>query len=138
MRVHSDLQQSADDLDPRAVGMVMGWSFDVAGRIGGHPEPGAHASRYISRVIESELTNLGRGLRAAATYQGEVAARSLDVRTLVMAGERDRMVAPREVEALSKIISGATFSSIAGAGHFLMIEAPDEVRLALSTFLAET
>jgi pimeloyl-ACP methyl ester carboxylesterase len=136
MEVNPELQGAADESDPRAVQMIVGWSYDVAGRIGGHPEPGISVARVTSRLVESEIANLGSDLRATASYEGgEAAAKSLRIPALVIAGERDRMIALARVRTLSMVVAGASFTTIARAGHYMIVESPDEVRRALSTFL---
>lgn len=138
IRVHPDLQSRADEQHPAAVQMIVGWSYDIAGRIGGHPEPGTSPARVTSRLVESEMANLGRDLRTTATYEhGEEAAKGLEVEALVVAGDRDRMVLAKEVRALSDSIRSATLTRIPDAGHFMMTDSPDPVRLAVSSFLPE-
>lgn len=136
MPVHPELQARADEGDPAAVAMIVGWSYDLSGRIGGHPDPGINATRLTSRVVASELQRLGNDLRAAGSYQnGETAAREVKAPTLVMVGAADHMVAPAAVRDLAEMISNSRLAEIESAGHFLPTEAPDQVRSALSLFL---
>ncbi|CAN5205425.1 alpha/beta hydrolase [soil metagenome] len=136
--VHPELQGRAGEQHPASVQMIVGWSYDIAGRIGGHPEPGTSPARVTSRLVESEIANLGRDLRATATYKfGEEAAKGLEVEALVVAGGRDRMVSATEVIAVADSIKGATFTTIPAAGHFMMTDSPDPLRSAICSFLPE-
>ena len=136
--VHPELQARADERHPASVQMIVGWSYDVVGRIGGHPEPGTSPARVTSRIVESEIANLGRDLHATANYElGQEAAEGLEVDGLVVAGDRDRMVSPTEVKALADSFKGATFTIIPAAGHFMMTDSPDPLRSALCSFLPE-
>lgn len=138
MHVHAELQQRADDCDPVAIQMILNWSYDLAGRIGGHPEPGTAVARLTARLIECERANLGPDLRACSGYDGRDAAREVRVPALVIAGGRDRMVPLREVEALAASISTSRLVVVPEAGHFLATESPDPVRGALSSIVAGT
>ncbi len=57
----------------------------------------------------------------------ESAARLIAAPTLCLAGECDRATPPDRVRALSAMIPGARFATIAGAGHMACIEAPDSL-----------
>lgn len=134
MAVNPNLQQAADACDPRAVGMIVGWSY--SGHIGRHPEPGIDPRRVTARLLESELTNLGRDLSASSAYEdGAEAVRAVKMPALVIAGGRDRMAPLVGVKATSAAIDDAQFLFIANGGHFMNTDSPEAVRKSLSTFL---
>jgi pimeloyl-ACP methyl ester carboxylesterase len=57
--------------------------------------------------------------------------------TLVLWGDKDRIVAPAYGERLAKAIPGARFAAIANAGHYPQVEQPDQVAAAIETFARE-
>jgi len=60
----------------------------------------------------------------------------VDVPTLVVWGESDRIVTPAYGRALSRAIPGARFAEIPEAGHLPQLEAPDSTWAAIDGFLA--
>ncbi|MFN7168984.1 MAG: 3-oxoadipate enol-lactonase [Pannonibacter sp.] len=62
----------------------------------------------------------------------------LPMPTLVIAGSEDGATPPALVEATARLIRGARFTLIAGAGHLPCIETPDAFCAALDAFLEET
>ena len=59
----------------------------------------------------------------------------INVPTLVIAGEEDRVTPPQESEILAKGISDSTLSLIPGAGHFSMLDNPVAFNRILRRFL---
>ena len=136
IEVNPELQAAADNRLDKAVSMIVGWSYDPIGRLGGHPDPGIAPAIVSARLLESELGNLGIDLRATGAYErGAEAAASVKVPALIIAGEVDRMVALNSVRRLAAAIDGSRLEVIPGAGHMMVTEAPDEVRKLLATFL---
>jgi pimeloyl-ACP methyl ester carboxylesterase len=134
--VNPELQHAADAHDPRAVSMIVGWSYDPIARLGGHPDPGIAPALVTGRLLESELHNLGTDLRATSSYQrGAEAAAAVNVPTLVIAGAQDRMVPLASVRTLAEAISSAQLAVIESAGHMMGTETPNEVRRLLEAFL---
>jgi pimeloyl-ACP methyl ester carboxylesterase len=60
---------------------------------------------------------------------------TITVPTLVVAGEEDALVPPREARALQEAIPGSRLAVIAGAGHLSNFERPDEFNARLLGFL---
>ena len=56
--------------------------------------------------------------------------------TLVIVGEDDELTPPRFSEFLVSEIPGARLARISKAGHYVLLEQPDEVNLAIRQFLA--
>jgi len=57
--------------------------------------------------------------------------------TLVLWGDRDRIVAPAYGERLAQTIPGARFATIGDAGHYPPVEQPEAVVRAIETFAGE-
>lgn len=139
IEVNSELQEAADNRLDKAVSMIVGWSYDPIGRLGGHPDPGIAPAIVSGRLLESELGNLGIDLRATGAYgRGAEAAASVKVPTLVIAGGLDRMVPLTSVRRLAAAIDGAQLEVVERAGHMMVTEAPNEVRKLLASFLLLT
>lgn len=62
---------------------------------------------------------------------------SIDVRTLVLAGEQDEITPSAGMRQLAERIGEAQFVSIAEAGHLAPLENPNAVNHALAAFLAD-
>jgi pimeloyl-ACP methyl ester carboxylesterase len=60
----------------------------------------------------------------------------IKVPTLIMAGRQDPISTPTQNEALAAQIPGATLELVDQCGHFLPVEAPEAVNLALRRWLA--
>lgn len=134
MEVNLDLQRAANAWDPRAIAMIVGWSY--SGHLGRHPEPGINPARVTARLLESELPNLGSDLAASAAYDdGAEAVRAIKVPALVIAGGRDRMASLTGVTDMSDAIEDSRLLVIADGGHFMNTDSPEAVRKSLSTFL---
>jgi pimeloyl-ACP methyl ester carboxylesterase len=62
---------------------------------------------------------------------------SIGAPTLILWGDRDTEVGPRAMSEMAAGIRGARLSVFPGAGHFPFLDAPDEFRRRLRTFLLE-
>ena len=60
-----------------------------------------------------------------------------NVPTLVIAGERDRLLPPHHARRIAAGVAGAKLIEFAGAGHCPMLERPDEVNAALYDLVAK-
>ncbi|MQA08939.1 MAG: alpha/beta fold hydrolase [Pseudonocardiaceae bacterium] len=58
-----------------------------------------------------------------------------DVATLVVSGDRDRMVTPEHSRALAELLPRARYIEIPGAGHHPYLERPDEFVAAVAPFV---
>lgn len=135
--VNPDLQEAADARLPKAVSMIVGWSYDPIARLGGHPDPGISPTIVTARILESELHNLGSDLRATGSYQrGAEAAAGIKVPALVIGGARDHMVPLESIRRLAAAIPGAELAVLERAGHMVPTESPHEMRALLGSLLA--
>jgi pimeloyl-ACP methyl ester carboxylesterase len=81
-------------------------------------------------------TNIGpRGQRVSATDRLYLARH---VPSLILWGERDRIIPPTHGRAAHRAIEGSRFELVPGAGHFPHLDAPESVAEALLGFLAAT
>ncbi len=136
MPVHPDLLAKAAADDPAAWDLIAAWAHGRRGRIGGHRAPGLSMRDGAVRLLGHGLPGVLHGdLAACAAYDGAAAARAVTCPTLVLIGAEDRMTPPREGLALAQAIAGATSQEIAGAGHMMMVEAPDATLDALQALL---
>lgn len=60
----------------------------------------------------------------------------VEVPTLVVAGERDRMVTPEHSRLLADLLPAARYSEIPNSGHFPYLEAPEEFLAAVAPFIS--
>ena len=61
----------------------------------------------------------------------------IDLPTLVVVGSRDVITPVRRVRAMAEGIPGARFVILAGAGHLVMLERPEEFEALLEQFSSE-
>ncbi len=100
-----------------------------------------------SRVTDREVDDAWRPLKIRGTRRAALVAirtdpsphRGLEARvrlpTLVVWGERDRLLSPRDAERVRSSIEGACLVLIPDAGHLPQREQPEEFARALARFL---
>jgi pimeloyl-ACP methyl ester carboxylesterase len=137
MRVHPELQAAADQHLRRAADLIVSWSYDTAGELGGHPQPGTWQVGLATRLLERGAAGpMGIDLAACHVYRGLEAALGVRCPVLVIAGEKDRMAPPAAGRLLAEAVPAGQWRLIPGAGHMLPVEAPDAVRRLLVDFLS--
>ncbi len=62
-------------------------------------------------------------------------AQAIDVPTLILVGDQDRITPPELSHQLAKLIPGAEVHSLAGAGHLSNIERPGDFNAAVEDFI---
>jgi 3-oxoadipate enol-lactonase len=62
-------------------------------------------------------------------------AKAIDVPTLILVGDQDRITPPELSHQLAKLIPGAEVHSLAGAGHLSNIERPGDFNAAVEDFI---
>jgi pimeloyl-ACP methyl ester carboxylesterase len=77
-------------------------------------------------------------LRAILLHHAEPRLNRIKVPTLVMTGDRDRLVPPKNSKRLAKKIPGARLEILAGAGHCFPNEREDNVVALLDEFFLGT
>lgn len=112
------------------------------------PEAGARHMKLpgLAPYTEEELVLLLRGRQTTALYAWQPFMhnprlrgylRRIDVPTLVLWGESDRVVTPEYGRAYAAAIPGARFQVLPAAGHYPHLEAPEAFAAAVAAFLRE-
>jgi len=91
--------------------------------------------RAIQQANARTIAALAGTSMSDPTLVGRLAA--VNVPTLVVWGESDRIVTPAYGRAVARAIPGAQFVQIPEAGHLPHLEAPDPTWAAIDTFLTQ-
>jgi 3-oxoadipate enol-lactonase len=106
----------------------------VANLVGDDPDP-----RGVARAIECMSGISAETYRAALhcllTFDRRASLAAIRCPTIVIAGERDRVVALDVAERMALAIPGAVFHTIPGCGHLTNLERPEAFGRALEDFL---
>ncbi len=94
----------------------------------------AWANRALVRSMRGLITSYLRVGRADAWRL----ARALRVPTLVVWGDRDRLVDPRLAPRLAAVVRDARLLVLEGVGHVAMLEAPEQTARAVLGLLEDT
>ena len=112
------------------------------------PEAGARTMKLLGLATysEQELVVMLRGRQTTALYAWNPFMHNpylrrrlarIDVPTLVLWGESDRVVTPDYGRAYAHSIPGARFQTIPAAGHYPHLEQPEAFATAVAAFLHE-
>jgi 3-oxoadipate enol-lactonase len=115
------MEQLAQTLVPRMVGP------------GSLPEGVRLATHCMGLVPASTYR---RALECMLTFDRRANLGNIRVPTLLLAGEFDRNAPPAMMKKMAQSIPGSTFMEMAGIGHLLNLEAPDDFDGLLMNFLA--
>jgi pimeloyl-ACP methyl ester carboxylesterase len=99
------------------------------------PEIVARLRGIMNRVTVEGLAGVLEGVAERPDSTPTLA--TINVPTLVLAGEDDTISPPEEMRALADAIPGAVFRMLPGAGHLTPLEAPDAFNAELRAFLRE-
>jgi pimeloyl-ACP methyl ester carboxylesterase len=133
MTVGPDLLKAAEANDHAAIDMVSIWGLGHAAGLGGSLAPGlwmhGGAQRLLERCRDGVLFN---DLSACNAYQNAMAAAAtIKVPATLVLGERDMMTPAKAGRALAAVIPHSRTVVLAGAGHMMMAERPDELLAAM-------
>jgi pimeloyl-ACP methyl ester carboxylesterase len=133
MAVGTDLLEAAAANQHASVDMVALWGLGPAAALGGCLAPGLWMLGGAQRVLEASRPGvLFNDLRACNDYKDALAAAAqVAVPVTVILGERDLMTPLKAGQALAAALPNARMVALAGAGHLLMAERPDQVLAAL-------
>lgn len=133
MAVGPDLLKAAEGNDHDAVDMVSIWGLGFAAELGGSLAPGLWMHGGAQRILERSRPGvLFNDLSACNAYEGALdAAAKVKVPATLILGERDMMTPAKAGKALAAAIPGCRAVVLAGAGHMMMAERPDEVLAAM-------
>ena len=131
MPVHPDLIELAQSGHPDAVKLMMKWGYEGSKKfIGGNPvEKIIQSPRDISEILAVDLN-------ACNNYSnGSEAAKVIDLPSMLIFGELDKMVNLEAGKKFSNLIKNSTTHVIKGCGHMIMIEKAFEMREKILEFL---
>lgn len=133
MAVGPDLLKAAQDDNHDAVDMVSIWGLGYAAGLGNSLAPGLWMYGGSQRLLEASRSGvLFTDLSACNAYGGALdAASKVKVPATVIVGERDMMTPAKAGKALAAALPGCRTVVLAGAGHMMMAERPDEVLAAM-------
>lgn len=137
MAVNPAFQALARDETPKAIGLMMEWSFARRNHVGGSPAPGLWMTGAATRLVERAAPGLlAHDLGVAAGYAGGLAAAArVTCPTMLILGAADQMTPRKAADAVGQAIGGSRTTVIPGAGHMMMAERPDETLDALRSLL---
>ena len=131
MPVHPDLIELAQSGHSDAVKLMMKWGYEGSKKfIGGNPvEKIIQSPRDISEILAVDLN-------ACNNYSnGSEAAKVIDLPSMLIFGELDKMVNLESVKKFYNLIKNSTTHVIKGCGHMIMIEKAFEMREKILEFL---
>ncbi len=131
MPVHSDLIELAQNGHSDAVKLMMKWGYEGSKKfIGGNPvEKIIQSPRDISEILAVDL-------KACNNYSnGSEAASEIDIPSMLILGELDKMINLETGKKFSNLIKNSTTHVIKGCGHMIMIEKAFEMREKILEFL---
>jgi pimeloyl-ACP methyl ester carboxylesterase len=133
MTVGPDLLKDAEANDHGAIDMVSIWGLGFQAELGGSLAPGLWMHGGAQRVLEAGKPGvLFTDLTACNNYQNALAAAAaIKIPVTLILGERDMMTPAKAGKALAAALPNARTVILAGAGHMMMVERPDEVLAAL-------
>ncbi len=136
MRVSPELLDATRHDEPAAHDMINIWSHSSYAHYPSNPGPGFWVIGENLRLMQRQKPGvLNADFRACNDYvTGLESAAKLTCPTLCIMGKRDLMTPPRSARDLLKALRQVQTLEIAGSGHALMAEKPDEVLDGLMDF----
>jgi len=131
MQVHPDLIELAKNGDSDAIKLMMKWGYEGSKKfIGGNPvEKIIQSPRDISEILAVDLVACNNYLN------GFEAAKKINLPSLVILGELDKMVNLESGKKFSNLLENSTTHIINECGHMIMIEKAFEMREKILKFL---
>jgi len=110
---------------------------EIARTAYGPQTPDEMVERGVATLSRSSPAVLTQDFRACDAFDVRDRLGSLAVPLRILCGSADRLMLPKFAEKLAASVPGAKLRIIAGAGHLLMIERPEEVNRELAGFVEE-
>ncbi len=88
----------------------------------------------VSDVVRTRPDRLAAAIRHLLGYDIRPALRSVAAPACVVWGERDRLLPPAQGKEMARILGGARFERVAGAGHIVPGDRPAELARILDEF----
>jgi pimeloyl-ACP methyl ester carboxylesterase len=121
-----DAGQTMGDMASRLVPQMVGpGALPEGARLAEHCMAGVPAATYR------------RALECLVTFDRQTALAQIRVPTLLVGGEFDRVAAPAVLKQMASAIPRARYAELAGIGHLMNLEAPDDFDALLVEFLSE-
>ncbi len=138
MRVSTELLAATRTDEARARQMINVWSHSAYAHYPSSPGPGFWVHGANLRLMARQRHGvLPVDFAACNDYRGGLeSAAKIGCPALFLIARHDVMTPGRTVQELVKAIRGAQVVEIAGSGHYMMAEKPDEVLDTLNGFLA--
>jgi pimeloyl-ACP methyl ester carboxylesterase len=129
MRVSPNLLKAAETNDHAAIDMINLWGHGARAGVGGSLAPGMWMVGGAEKVLERAAPGvLFAALSACNDYKEALnSAAKVKAPATVVLGERDLMTPAKSGRELAAALPNARVVTLAGAGHMLMSERPDEV-----------
>jgi len=137
MRVSDELLDATKNNEPLAQDMVNIWSHFAYAQYPSNPGPGFWVMGENLRLMQRQKPGVMHvDFAACNSYaNGAQAAAKVACPALLVLGKRDIMTPPRAAKELTTALKDKRVVEIAGTGHALMAEKPDEVLDALVGFV---
>lgn len=137
MRVSDELLEATKTNEPLAQDMVNIWSHSSYAHYPSNPGPGFWVMGENLRLMQRQKPGVMHVDFAACNdyANGAQAAARVACPALLVLGKRDIMTPPRATKELTSALKDKRVVEIAGTGHALMAEKPDEVLDALIGFV---
>jgi len=137
MRVGEPLLNAAEKNHQSSRDMVSIFGHAYASRLGGNPVAGISVLNTALVLMEQAGDDvMYTDLNACHQYEsGLDAAHKVSAKTSLILGEQDRMTPPSAAQPLIDVLSEATVHRLAGCGHMMMAEQPEETLQAMKTAL---
>jgi pimeloyl-ACP methyl ester carboxylesterase len=139
IQVAEGLLTAAEKNDHSAYESIVGWGVGRRAQMGGHRSPGSWIAGTSLRLLEAGQPGvLGNDLGACHRWEdGLASASQITCPTLLLLGADDRMTPARGAKPLAEAIADCRTTVLAGAGHMMMAEQPEETLDALSEFFSQ-
>ena len=134
MPVHPELLDAAANNVPHASNLMSSWSFGAEAHIGRHATPGMWSIGASRALLDtSRPDSLGIDMAASNAYSTSLdAAAKITCPVTFVLGSLDKMTpVKRATDLFAALSCEPSVVVVDGAGHMIMIEAPDETRRAV-------
>ena len=138
--MNPELLSLAEKSDPKAVDLMMDFAHGPSGHFGGHPVPGLYHLNTGSMLVQSKeiKDTLGVDFRACDNYSnGFEAAKKLNLPTLSILADQDRMCKLKDGKKLASLINNSEVYVIENCGHMMLLEEADKTLAILKKFISK-
>ncbi len=128
LRVHPSILRGLRENFEDTVRFLSQWAY-------GDEPPPPLLDVFVEQVMATSPEVVYGDFAACDVWDRMGDVKDISVPTLVLGGESDRLTPPKFLRYLAEHIPQAELVLIPGAGHMVMVEAPDAVARAISTWL---